>query len=283
MKFTEPKVVHLAGTGMDAIGVHKFLEAVGAEGWTTDAPSEGEALIEIAGKACYRSFSVDLNPNLRRVRKNDNRGYIGNSILGQKHGSVLEHVYDTYGYVGVSRVFTHEFVRHRHASPSQESLRFVRLTDLQAYFPEVFKEGFLKLVGEETGKDENWAQNTSTYLEEKMKNVFEYLEQVQLELAEQLDLDGLESFALKKQLTSAMRRMAPIGLATTIILTANLREWRHIIAMRTAEGAEEEIRRVSYETFIDLRNRYPNVFQDADVIAVDHSEIPEVRFRNEKV
>ena len=51
-------------------------------------------------------------------------------------------------------------------------------------------------------------------------------------------------FHVKKEVTSALRRLAPIGLSTDILWTANLRTLRHVIEMRTAEGAEEEMRSV---------------------------------------
>ena len=60
-------------------------------------------------------------------------------------------------------------------------------------------------------------------VQEYFKKVFEQLEANQLFLANAFELDHLDSFADKKKLTSAMRRLAPIGLATTIMQTSNLR------------------------------------------------------------
>ena len=51
-------------------------------------------------------------------------------------------------------------------------------------------------------------------------------------------------FSVKKEVTSALRRLAPIGLSTDIVWTANVRTLRHVIEMRTAPGAEEELRLV---------------------------------------
>ena len=61
--------------------------------------------------------------------------------------------------------------------------------------------------------------------------------------AEELGIDeeGVP-FHVKKEVTSALRRLAPIGLSTDILWTANARTLRHVIEMRTAEGAEEELR-----------------------------------------
>src|SRR3954470_19939655 len=78
---------------------------------TVGAP---ETLIEFMGKACYRSWAPGLNPNVKRVRS-DQDVYIQN-ILSSKHGSVLEHANFSFMFYGVSRVFTHELVRHRAGS-----------------------------------------------------------------------------------------------------------------------------------------------------------------------
>jgi thymidylate synthase (FAD) len=88
------------------------------------------------------------------------------------------------------------------------------------------------------------------------------LENVQKELASVFDIKNLKDFSAKKKLTSMFRRLAPLGLGTTIMVTGNLRAWRHIIAMRTSEGAEEEIRLVIGEVARILKKEYPSVFQD---------------------
>lgn len=282
MKWTAPRIYHLASTAIRKEGLQDYLDDIGAPEWETNAPSDGELLMEVAGKGCYRSFKADLNPNLTKVRVKDNRGYLGKSIIGNKHGSVLEHVHDTFMFVGVSRVFTHELVRHRLSNFSQESLRFVRLTELEAYFPSTFQESFLKGVDQHLQEEGKPSLGTNeSLLREKMEEVFEYLEQVQLDLANDLRLDDLEAFADKKKLTSALRRMAPIGLATAVMCTTNQRNWRHMIEQRTSRHAEEEIRRVFDEVFFKLSSRYPNVYQDAIIEEVDG--LPEITFKMSKI
>ena len=157
---------------------------------------------------------------------------------------------ETFALLDVSRIVTHETVRHRIAGFSQESLRFVRLTELKAYFPQVFQTPYLSRVAhhlEVKGRLEaDSAYKDLPGLEEALRakfvEVFSYLEGVQKELAAVLELDKLDSFSDKKKLTSAMRRLAPMGLATGIIMSANLRTWRHVIEQRTSRHAEEEIR-----------------------------------------
>jgi thymidylate synthase (FAD) len=279
----------LATTQLCHIGNQDFLEDVGAPQWDTNTNTAGQILIEIAGKLCYMSFSPELNANLTKVTQADNKKYIGN-VIAQRHGSVLEHVSVTFAFLDVSRVFTHELVRHRLASFSQVSLRFVRLTDLSCYFPKVFSQPFLEKVREHlrtTAGNTDYLnayaniEELEDYLHDKMREVYEYLEGVQRELATLLMLDQLDSFHDKKKLTSALRRMAPEGLATGIICTANLRMWRHMIEQRTARHAEEEIRLVFGQVFKVLSNEYPNVFQDAHVEVID--DMPEVTLTHSKV
>ena len=98
---------------------------------------------------------------------------------------------------------------------------------------------------------------------EIMFDTIESLEKLQRELAEILDLDNPEKkFKDKKKLTSAMRRIAPIGLATSIGWSANIRTIRHCIEMRTDPGAEEEIRLVFGRVAELMRDRYPHLFAD---------------------
>ncbi|MCF8096069.1 MAG: FAD-dependent thymidylate synthase, partial [Desulfobacteraceae bacterium] len=61
---------------------------------------------------------------------------------------------------------------------------------------------------------------------------------------------------------SMFRRLAPVGIGTTIMVTGNLRAWRHIISMRTSVHAEEEIRLVGDRIAEICKKEFPNVFQD---------------------
>ena len=123
----------------------------------------------------------------------------------------------------VSRVFTHEIVRHRAGSAfSQESLRYVRLTDIGFRVPPALEP-----------------------VREQVLSIVEQLEEFQVSAAKELGIDAEGvPFHVKKEVTSALRRLAPIGLSTDILWTANARTLRHVIEMRTAEGAEEELRLV---------------------------------------
>jgi len=71
-------------------------------------------------------------------------------------------------------------------------------------------------------------------------------------------------FAKKKEYTSAARRVLPIGMATNIGWSCNIRTLRHVIEMRTSPGAEEEIRIVFEEVGRQAKERWPVLFRDYD-------------------
>jgi thymidylate synthase ThyX len=150
---------------------------------------------------------------------------------------------------------THELVRHRAGSAfSQESLRYVRLSDIGFRVPPALEP-----------------------VREQVLAIVEQLEEFQVSAASELgiDEDGVP-FHVKKEVTSALRRLAPIGLSTDIVWTANVRTLRHVIEMRTAPGAEEELRRVFDTVARMMQAEAPGLFQDF-ARADDGSWVPEYR------
>lgn len=260
MEFVEPKVFLIGETKLVEEGLQAYLNHVGTPHWSTDAPSDSERLCEVYGRLCYRSFEPGLNPNVTRVRKG-NANYLGH-VLEVGHGSVIEHAVLNFIFADVSRVFTHELVRHRAGTAiSQESLRFVRLDRLSAYVPSHIKE------------DENGL--------EVFGKTLEHLEKVQQELAQAYAIDDEKKFDRKKKLTSAFRRVAPEGLATTIGWSCNFRALRHVIEMRTAPDAEEELRFVFGRVYEAVKDRYTSLLGDYEVEVVDG--LPWVRTPHKKV
>ena len=246
MPETAPSVFLIARPSLDVEGIRGYLEDVGGGAWVErrldeadGRPNPGELVVEFAGRVCYRSWEPGLNPNVTRVRT-EKREYFEN-LLRSHHGSVLEHASYSFVFRNVSRVFTHELVRHRAGSAfSQESLRYVRLTDIGFRVPPALEP-----------------------VRDRVLSIVEQLEDFQVSAAEELGLDdeGVP-FHVKKEVTSALRRLAPIGLSTDIVWTANVRTLRHVIEMRTAEGAEEELRLVFGELGELMRQEAPNLFQD---------------------
>ncbi|MDS1269227.1 FAD-dependent thymidylate synthase [Lipingzhangella sp. LS1_29] len=253
MQSVEPEVHLVARPQVDYPEVARYLAEVGGQAWLERLDrgeldtqlNDPQNLAEFAGRLCYRSWEPGLNPNVTRVRTDQDQ-YLSN-ILASMHGSVLEHVSFSFVLHNVSRVFTHELVRHRPGvAVSQESLRFVRLNDLPFWFPD-------------------WARQDP----ELMKRAGEMLaqmEEFQTWMADHFGLDeeGV-AFAEKKHRTSFMRRFAPEGLATGLVWTANVRTLRHTIEARTAPGAEEEMRLVFDQIGRVLQEEAPALFGDYEI------------------
>jgi thymidylate synthase (FAD) len=274
MRFCKPFVNIIGGTEIDEVGVREMLGYYGADKWYTENVenqecSNEELLSEIFSRACYKSFGVGLNPNVTKVREG-NAEHLEN-VIKSGHGSVLEHCMVNFMFQDVSRVFTHELVRHRVGTAmSQESLRFVRLTELKCF-------DFPRLKDELTEEEER-------YFRDVTETTFEYLEQVQKDLTVKFKLDDEQSFARKKKLTSRMRRLAPLGLLTNIGWSANFRTLRYIIPLRTHKSAEEEIRFVYADVGNICKQRWPNIFFDMEWHSdEDGTGMGEWRIENRKV
>jgi thymidylate synthase ThyX len=109
MRSVEPEVFLVARPKVDYDAMAAYLREVGGERWLERIDRgqlEAQDLAEFAGKMCYRSWEPGLNPNVRKVR-DDQDAYLQN-ILKQAHGSVLEHVSFTFVLHNVSRVFCYD-------------------------------------------------------------------------------------------------------------------------------------------------------------------------------
>jgi len=198
----------------------------------------GAALIEFAGRICYESYEPGLNPNVTKIRE-DPKEYFKNILL-KGDGSILEHQQVSFALLHISRVCSHEIVRHRVGTAiSQESLRYVRPRDIGFWLPD------------ELDDDQK----------DRMKRAVLDAEAAYRELEKGIRWDALGMDA-KKRLTSALRRILPDGMATHMIWTANHRTLRWVIEMRTDPAAEVEIRMVFDQIAQICVHDYPEIYQD---------------------
>lgn len=249
MRPVEPEVRLIGRPSLDYDEIAEYLRSVGGESWLERIDRgehrDAQNLADFAGHICYRSWEPGLNPNVTRVRT-DQDEYLTN-ILASGHGSVLEHVTFNFVFHDVSRVLTHELVRHGIGTAvSQESLRFVRLTDIPFWFPE-------------------WALEDGELMERATQLLGE-MEEFQGWMAQHFGLgDEGVPFSEKKHKTSFMRRFAPEGVATGLAWSANVRSLRHVIECRTAKGAEEEIRLAFGKVGELMKKEAPALFGDYTV------------------
>ena len=189
-------------------------------------------VMEFAGRLCYDAFLR------KREETREIRDYLGN-IMDQVHLSVLEHSSFTFLLSNVSRAATHEIVRHRHLSFSQESQRFVHGRKRDVVLPEkMAQEGVDFLEAEAEVLTEAFARNEKMYRDLK------------------------EQGFTHKEAAEAARSLLPNAAATNIVVTGNARSWKEFIEKRIAPGADAELQAISREILEHLENVLPEVFDE---------------------
>ena len=188
---------------------------------------KAEDLIERACRTCYLSF--------HRYNPPSSTEELIKKVIRKGHHSVLEHASATFRIKGGSRVFTHELVRHRLASPSQESQRYV-----------------------EYGKTKDFEFVTPPTVEStKFKPEFENLAKEAYKLySEMVKTDIPKEDA---------RFILPNATTSEIVITANFRELRHIFEVRCVERAHWEIRTICLEMLKIMKKEAPIVFWDFEI------------------
>ena len=158
------------------------------------------------------------------------------------HESVLEHGSLTYGLKNVSRVLTHQLVRHRLASYSQQSQRHVKI-----------KKTFGYIKPPKIG-DKKVSVDIKGYRVELSYEDF-------MELAKQVE-EGLIAQGVPKE---DARYVRPNSSFTNITITANPREFRHIFNLRCSEETQWEIRDVAYAMLTCAKLIAPNIFRNLPI------------------
>lgn len=258
--FNDIRIFRIAQTRVNQSAVSQWLLDMGADEFEEayingdyDEISDPALLVAMAAKQCYMSFQSSLNPNLTKVRK-DMVDYLDN-VLKQQHGSVLEHAVFTYAINGCSRVFTGEMNRHRAGvGISERSMRYVRYENIKFWMPECFRDAY----GDDKHVAEKKRLSRATLTEafndqEALMAAFASIWQEEL---------ASTNFHIKKVLTSAFRRGIGMGIATGGVWSLNARALRHVAALRTSPGAEEEIVHVVMKVGRDMIEACPELFGD---------------------
>ena len=182
--------------------------------------------IERAGRVCYKSESNISDTSAEK--------FIAN-IIRSGHESVIEHAAVTFKII-CDRGVTHEIVRHRIASYSQESTRYCD------YSNEKFS-GELTFI-----KPCFWSDDDENFL--LWKSAMEEIEKIYLQMRK----NGVRP--------EQARSILPNSLKTEIFVTMNLREWRHFLKLRTAPRAHPQMREVAIQIYKVLSEKLPIIFSD---------------------
>lgn len=199
-----------------------------------DSAQDPEHLIEFAGRGCYKSYH---KPN-EKTRANVD--YVGN-IKRQLHLSVLEHATVSFYVEDVSRSLTHELIRHRHFSFSQESQRFVT-------YDESTKPVIHPTLQE--------SPNGVALLQEVWSHAIIAYNEIYDELRE----EGLS----KKQAAEAAREVLPNACPTSLVVSGNLRAWYEFMPKRNSPSADAQIQKFAKMTLKLLKKNAPAVFAEFD-------------------
>ena len=194
-----------------------------------ETPIYGEELlksIEKAGRTCYKSED--------RITEESAKSFV-RKLIERGHESVLEHASITVRFI-CDRGVSHEIVRHRLASYSQESTRYCNYgNDRFGSELTVIKPCFLD---EGTGAYASWI--------------------TAMHLANVAYSDMLAEGCTPQEARSVL----PNSTKTEIVMTANLREWRHFLKLRTSTAAHPQMRELTVPLLHELQERIPVVFDD---------------------
>lgn len=264
MNIATPKVTLIAHTVLAREGIDDDYNVGEYMDLHVGVSTMPEDVIEFAGRACYRSFGKP-NPQTRKTRD-----YLARTLFDQGHWSIAEHATVTLYFEGVSRAFTHELIRHRHLSYSQESQRFVDSGEANVVLPPALRdlwentaEQAIKETTEIAGPppadldlDQAIAEAKDEALDEVIGTTFEGYRT----LTSKLMANGKS----RKQAREAARAFLPNMTETRIVVTGNLRAWHEVIARRTAPDADAEMQEVMGMARDELAKVAPSIFGKVD-------------------
>ena len=180
--------------------------------------------IETAGRVCYKSENNITDDSCITFCRN---------ILGRGHEAVIEHSQLSVRFT-VDRAIANELVRHRIASYCQESTRYVN------YSKDKFGNE-IKVIAPEGLTEDQY---------DLWHEACEFAEQHYMELL---------ASGLKPELA---RNVLPLSTATEIIMTANIREWRSVMKLRTSARAHPQMRSIMRSLLDELKQKIPVLFDD---------------------
>ncbi|AUM97283.1 TPA: FAD-dependent thymidylate synthase [Clostridium botulinum] len=201
-----------------------------------------EKLIASAAKLCYSSSGIeDLQNNLDKEKVDK----FLNMLMSYGHESPIEHVSFTFGIEEVSRSLTHQLVRHRIGSYSQQSQRYVRLDQFEYVIPpSVEKDEEAKKIYIETMKNcQKSYDNIANILKEKYIN------------------DGLRAMDAEKKAIEDARYVFPNACTSKIIVTMNARSLMNFFRHRCCNRAQWEIRELAETMLFEVKEVAPTLFK----------------------
>lgn len=179
--------------------------------------------IETAGRTCYKSTKKDdIKAKEQFVR----------GLIKRGHESVIEHECLTFKVI-TDRAIANEIVRHRLSSYSQQSSRYVDLSNLKAILP-------MNIEKDEIGLE-----------------IVKCLQQCESSYKKLIDM------GVKKDIA---RSVLPLATTTELVMTMNFRSLRHFLKLRLHKSAHENIREIARQIYDIVKDKYPVFIEDLSVL-----------------
>ena len=212
---------------------------------------EPEKVISMAAKLCYSPVGVD---EIEKNLTDESVDKFINMLMSMGHESPLEHVSFTFAVEGISRACSHQLVRHRIASYSQQSQRYVKLDQFEYIIPKEIEkiDEAKKVFIDAMKKDQEDYDKLVDILFNK-----HYKKLVQ----QGKDAKKAKKDAEKKAIEDA-RYVFPNACETKIVFTMNVRSLYNFIEHRTCERAQWEIRDLATQMLKKLREISPVLFNN---------------------
>lgn len=192
----------------------------------------GPLVCGYAAKVCTSAEMPECPDELAVTRREGEASPFKKALdhaLNSHHDSVLEHWSATFAIEGISRACSHQLVRHRLASYSQQSQRYVNMGGFEYVTPESI---------------ENWnCVNEYEYIMGEIQHIYNHL--VKMGVPEE-----------------DARYILPNACCTNIVVTMNARELRHLLGMRLCKRAQWEIRELAERMLELLKDECPELFED---------------------
>jgi len=189
-----------------------------------------EKIVAQSARLCYSELGID---ELNEKFTDKSRTNLIKKIIKLGHYSVLEHATFTFAIEGISRVTSHQLVRHRLASFSQQSQRYVKISE----------EGFPYIVPKSIAQ------------EEKLNKIF---------INAIKKLDRIYHILLDHNIEAEdARYILPQAVTTKMIISANARELLLIFKLRCCNRAQWEIREVAMNMLREVKKIAPTIFENA--------------------
>ncbi|HSN57967.1 MAG TPA: FAD-dependent thymidylate synthase [Clostridiaceae bacterium] len=203
-----------------------------------------EVLIAKAAKLCYSAVGID---KMNEAMDSESTLKFINMLMSMGHESPVEHVSFTFAVEGVSRSLTHQLVRHRMASYSQQSQRYVKLDQFEYVIPTAIEKDI---------------RAKEVYIEAMDNSQKAYSEIADI-LIDKYTAEGMKQGAAEKKAIEDARYVFPNACETKIVVTMNVRSLFNFFHHRCCNRAQWEIRELAFQMLKLVKQVSPAIFKYA--------------------